>query len=66
MLAWQTLGLHTKRIVLLNTAGFYDALLEWLDHAVAEGMLRARSREILLVAATVEEALALLDEKRES
>ena len=60
VLAWQTLGLHTKKIVLLNTAGFYDALLAWLDHAVAQGMLRARSREILLVAGTVGEALGLL------
>jgi len=61
VLAWQTLGLHTKRIVLLNTAGFYDALLAWLDHAVTEGLLRERNREILLAAQTVVEALALLE-----
>ncbi len=60
VLAWQTLGLHTKPIALLNTAGFYDALLKWLDHAVEAGLLNARSREILLVAATVDEALAML------
>lgn len=61
VLAWQTLGLHTKRVVLLNTAGFYDALLSWLDHAVAEGMLKERSRGILLSAKTVKEAMAMLD-----
>ncbi len=61
VLAWQTLGLHTKKIVLLNTAGFYDSLLRWLDHAVTEGMLKERSREILLVAGTVGEALAMLE-----
>lgn len=61
VLAWQTLGLHTKRVVLLNTAGFYDALLKWLDHAVEQGMLKERSRKILLTAGTVSEALALLE-----
>ena len=60
VLAWQTLGLHHKRIVLLNIAGFYDALLAWLDHAVAEGMLRPGSRAILLAASSVPEALDLL------
>ncbi len=60
VLAWQTLGLHTKRIVLLNTAGFYDALLRWLDHAVEQGMLRGRSRQILLTATSVTEAMDLL------
>ena len=60
VLAWQTLGLHTKRIVLLNTAGFYDGLLGWLDHAVKHGMLKARSRAILLSAQTVGEAFELL------
>ncbi len=60
VLAWQTLGLHTKRIVLLNTAGFYDGLLGWLDHAVSQGMLKPRSRAILLSAKTVNEALELV------
>ncbi len=61
VLAWQTLGLHTKRIVLLNTAGFYDALFTWLDHAVAQGLLKQGSRDILLSASTVPEALSLLE-----
>ncbi len=60
VLAWQTLGLHTKPIVLLNTAGFYDGLLGWLDHAVTQGMLKPRSRTILLVATSVSEALDLV------
>src|SRR5439155_18610500 len=37
VLAWQTLKLHQKSIVLLNIDGFYDKLLEFLDHCVAEG-----------------------------
>jgi uncharacterized protein (TIGR00730 family) len=60
VLAWQTLRLHDKPVLLLNTEGFYDKLLAWMDDAVAQGMLREETRGILLVASTVEEALALL------
>lgn len=58
VLAWQTLKIHSKPIVLLNIAGFYDKMLHFLDHCDAEGMLRG-NRGILLVAQSVEEALRL-------
>jgi uncharacterized protein (TIGR00730 family) len=60
VLAWQTLRLHDKPIVLINTAGFYDQLLAFLDHCVTEGVLKPKSRAILLVATSVEDALAQL------
>lgn len=63
VLAWQTLKLHTKPILLLNISGFYDQLLAFLDHAVAQGMLKQKSREILLVANSVEEAVTVLNLK---
>ena len=59
VLAWQTLDLHRKPIVLLNTAGFYDALLAWLDDAVEAGMLRPESRSILQEARSVGELLTM-------
>ena len=61
VLAWQMLEIHAKPICLLNTDGFYDGMLRFLDHCVAEGMLRANARQILLVADTIEEALAKMD-----
>jgi hypothetical protein len=60
VLAWQTLKLHQKPILLLNINGFYDPLLAFLDHCVVEGMLKQKNREILLVADTVESALSQL------
>ncbi len=60
VLAWQTLKLHAKPVLLLNTNGFYDRLLAFFDHCVGEGMLRPKNREIVLVANTVDEALKLL------
>ncbi len=58
VLAWQTLKIHSKPVVLLNIAGFYDTMLEFLDVCDREGMLRG-NRGILLVAGTAEEALEL-------
>ena len=60
VLAWQTLSLHNKPICLLNTAGFYDGLIRFLDHCQVQGVLRQGTREMLHVAGTVDEALTLL------
>ena len=35
-LAWSQLGIHQKPVGLLNTAGYFDHLLAFLDHAVAD------------------------------
>jgi uncharacterized protein (TIGR00730 family) len=58
VLAWQTLKIHNKPVVLLNIDGFFDTLLAFLDHCDREGMLRG-NRHILLVADNVNDALAL-------
>lgn len=60
VLAWQTLKLHAKPVLLLNTNGFYDQLLGFFEHCVQCGMLKQKNREIALVANTVDEALGLL------
>ncbi|MFN8483930.1 MAG: TIGR00730 family Rossman fold protein [Anaerolineae bacterium] len=48
-LTWAQLGLHEKPCGLLNVAGFYDALLGLVDHAVTQGFIRATHRDMLLV-----------------
>ncbi len=63
-LAWQTLRLHDKPVILLNVAGFYDTLLQFLDVCDREGMLRG-NRGVLLVAESVDEALRLTDLRQE-
>jgi uncharacterized protein (TIGR00730 family) len=60
VLAWQTLKLHSKPILLINTNGFYDKMLDFLEHCVTEAMMTQRKREILLVADSVDEAMRLL------
>lgn len=58
VLAWQTLKIHAKPVVLLNVDGFYDTLLAFLDVCDGEGMLR-NNRNALLVTDSIEEALEL-------
>ena len=48
---WTQLGLHAKPCGLLNLAGFYDGLLEFLAHARAEEFLRPTHGEIVVAEA---------------
>lgn len=42
ILTWNQLKIHNKRIFILNTDGFYDALLRHLYHLESEGFLYDR------------------------
>ncbi len=57
MFTWLQLGLHLKPVGLLNAAGFYDALLEFLLHMRTERFLTAEHHSMLTVAAAVEPLL---------
>jgi len=46
---WTQLGVHKKPCGLLNVAGFYDPIVEFLDHAVREQFIRPAHRETVLV-----------------
>ena len=48
VVSWSQLGLHAKPTGLLNVLGYYDDLLRFLDHAVAERFLRPAHREMIL------------------
>ena len=48
VLTWNQLGIINKPIGLLNPGGFFNPLLQMLDHAVAEKFLRPEHRNMLL------------------
>ncbi|MBY0370066.1 TIGR00730 family Rossman fold protein [bacterium] len=58
ILTWAQLGMHAKPMGLLNTAGFYNGFLTFLDQAVANGFLRPQNRDLIQVAGSVDEALS--------
>ena len=49
LLTWGQLGLHKKPIGILNTMGFYDYLIKFLDQMVLTGLLRMSNRDMLIV-----------------
>jgi len=59
---WAQLRLHAKPCILINTAGYWDGLLAFLDTAVAAGFLKQQNRELLRVAATAQEAVRMVVE----
>lgn len=54
ILTWAQLGLHKNPVGVLNVNGFYDKLLDYLDHAVAEKFIRLQHREMLVVDEDIE------------
>jgi len=54
---WGQIGLHAKPYGLLNTDGYYDPLIEFLDHAVREGFVREAQRSALVVCSDPDELL---------
>jgi len=57
---WAQLGLHAKPCVLVNTAGYWNGLLSFLDSTVDAGFIRVENRQLLLVADTAAEAIRLI------
>ena len=55
---WLQLGYHAKPVGVLNVAGYYDTLLDFLEHAVARGFIPQAQRDSLQVSV---EPGALLD-----
>lgn len=48
MITWGQLGIHSKPLGILNLAGYYDPLLQMIDHAVAEGFIRPMHRQLIV------------------
>ena len=51
-------------VIILNTMGYYNSLLAMLQHAIDEGFMKPSHSQLWQVAATPEEAIALLDSSK--
>ena len=49
ILTWGQLGIHRKPCGLLNVAGYYDKLIEFVDQAVEHHFIRAEHHGLVLV-----------------
>ncbi len=64
VLTLKQLGLHRKPIVLINTGGFYDPLLELFERMYRERFVKSAFRRLYHVAPDAESAFAYLDAYR--
>lgn len=62
-LTWRQLGLVKVPVIILNTKGYYDNLLAMLQHAIDEGFMKMSHAQLWKVAATPDEAIAMLNER---
>lgn len=66
VLTWRQLGLHNKPVYLLDIKGYWQPLLEMLDHMVASGFASETFRESLKVVGTVPALLAQITVDQET
>lgn len=60
--SWKALGYHKKPFCLLNVEGFWNGLIQFMDHATRCGFVSEQRRRQLLVAESPQQAMQLLDE----
>ena len=65
MLTWNNLGIHEKKVVVLNTNGFYNTLFQLLDTMDSQGFMYDNWRSRLIVCDTVQEIMDALNEASE-
>ena len=61
MLTWNTLQIHDKKIVILNSGGYYQHLIAHMHQMQAEGFLYENWKERLIVVDTPAAAISVLD-----
>ncbi len=63
-ITWAQVGLHQKPIGLLNVSGYYDPLMAFIDHALAEGFIGQEHRALLCVESVPAALLDQLERRR--
>jgi uncharacterized protein (TIGR00730 family) len=66
VLSWAQLGIHAKPCALLNVNGYYDPLIQFLDHAVSEDFIKPKHRVLMIVEREPEKLLDCFEKIWES
>ena len=66
IVTWAQLKIHSKPCVLINTDGYYDFLLRFLEHAVREEFVKPANRRLIQVARDSTEALRWIEQQRDT
>ena len=60
IVTWKQLRLHAKPCILINTAGYWNGLLDFLDSTVTAGFLKSENRTLLQVAVNATDAVQMV------
>jgi uncharacterized protein (TIGR00730 family) len=64
VVTWAQLRIHRKPCVLINTAGYYDPLMRFLDHAIRQGFVKEQNRHLIGLTQDAKHALELVAAER--
>jgi uncharacterized protein (TIGR00730 family) len=57
---WNQLGIHHMPVVLYNIDGYWTALMEWVENAVANGFVSERNKKIIVEAPNADDVIKCL------
>ncbi len=60
VLTWRQLGLHAKPVFIMNTGGYWDKLIDLLNHVVDEGFAEPSFLDLLTIAPDADQVVAAL------
>jgi len=60
MITWNALTIHEKKIILLNTAGFYNALISHINTMQVKGFLHTDLRDTFQICDTPDAVISLM------
>ncbi|KAI7861854.1 hypothetical protein BDF14DRAFT_1863014 [Spinellus fusiger] len=61
VITWSQLGIHTKPIILLNTDGFFDLFVQWVEVSAKDKFIHESNKSIFVVCNTVPEIMQALE-----
>lgn len=59
-ITWRQLKIHNKPVILFNIDGYYDKLIEFIDHARASGFIDGKNKSLLHTVDSVKECMQRL------
>lgn len=57
IITWNQIGILNKPVVIYNLNGYFDSLINMIDHAVDAGFIKPANRKIVQVAETLDECI---------
>lgn len=64
MITLRQLGRHQKPIIIFNILGYYDPLIDLIEHAISGGFIEPSGRTLYQVAKNASEVLQLLEKSK--